>query len=176
VILEQGCGNGHLAKKIVRAKPKKLILLDYYQGNLQCAKNNLTNYGCNLNFIQADLNMKINLPSASVDIVTSSMVLSEIKNFQLAIKETYRLLKRKGSYIIAVIHPAYILKKYLEEKLTGKKARKIIPARNYFDTSKSNFILGLETHKIIEAPHYNRTIENYNQYLEKCRIYLRANL
>ncbi|MCX6746316.1 MAG: class I SAM-dependent methyltransferase [Candidatus Parcubacteria bacterium] len=167
IVLEQGCGNGHLAKKIARAKPKRLILLDYYQGNLQCAKNNLTNCACHLKFIRADLNIKINIPSASVDIVTSSMVLSEIKNFQLAIKDTYRLLKRKGSYIIAVIHPAYILKKYLEEKLTGQKARKIIPTRDYFDSKKSNFILGLETHKIIKAPHFNRTIEDYTNALKK---------
>lgn len=166
VILEQGCGNGHLAKKIVRAKPKKLILLDYFQGNLQCAKNNLANCDCPLKFIRADLNIKINLPSASIDIVTSSMVLSEIMNFRLAIQETYRLLKKNGLYVITVVHPAYTYKNYLQEKLTSRKALKIIPARNYFDSRKSKFILGLETHRIIKAPHYNRTIADYTDALK----------
>ncbi len=166
IILEQGCGNGHLAKKMARSQPKELILLDYFQGNLQCAKNNLPSCNSKLKFFQADLNKKIKLKSNSIGIVTSSMVLSEIQNFQLAIQETYRLLKKNGVYIIAIVHPAFTFKKYLQAKLTGQKSRKIIPPRDYFDSRKSNFILGLETHKIIKAPHYNRTIADYTKALK----------
>ncbi|MCX6744373.1 MAG: class I SAM-dependent methyltransferase, partial [Candidatus Parcubacteria bacterium] len=166
VVLEQGCGNGHLAKKIAQAHPQKLILLDFFPGNLQCAQSNLANANCKLQFLQADLNKKVRLKSASIDIVTSSMVLSEIPNFQLAIKETYRLLKKNGIYVLAVVHPVFTFKKYLQEKLTGEKSKKIIPSRNYFDSRKSDFILGLETHKIIKAPHYNRTIADYTKSLK----------
>jgi len=167
VVMDQGCGNGHLAKKICRCKPKKLILLDFFEGNLLCAAKNLEKNKFPIILKRADLNKKISLPPKSVDIVTSSMVLSEILNYQTAIKETYRLLKRNGIYIIALIHPVYNYKKYLTEKLTGQKSKKITPSRNYFDPRKSNFILGLETHSIIKAPHYNRAIQDYADALSK---------
>src|SRR4030042_2967464 len=83
IILEQGCGNGHLAKKLAQAHPQKLILLDFFPGNLQCAKINLADCDCKLQFLQADLNKKVRLKSASIDTITSSMVLSEIPNLKL---------------------------------------------------------------------------------------------
>lgn len=161
-ILEQGCGNGHLARKLLREKPAKIILLDYYEGNLECARRNMQqDSGCVLEYLQADLNKPIDLESSIADIITSSMVLSEIQDLNTAVNESYRILKKGGSYIFTAIHPAYVLKRYLHEKITGEPSRKILPARNYFDRGRSDFILGLETHAEIKAPHYNRTIQDY---------------
>jgi ubiquinone/menaquinone biosynthesis C-methylase UbiE len=161
VVLEQGCGNGHLARKLARENPAKVVLLDFYEGNLECARRNLESLTSQFMYVQADLNKPLDLESLSIDIVTSSMVLSEIDNLHKAIQETYRILNFGGVYVFTVIHPTYIFKRYLQEKQTGKPNKKVIPARSYFDRERSAFILGVETHAEIRAPHYNRTVQDY---------------
>jgi len=161
IILDQGCGNGHLSKKISSKNPKKIILLDFYEGNLNFAKENLKSIKADFEFKQADFNKKLKLKSSSVDIAVSSFVLSEIEDLKLIMEETYRILKNKGEYVIAVTHPFYDLKHYFYEKITGKASKKIVPVMNYFDKRKSEFVLGVETHEEIRAPHYHRTIEDY---------------
>lgn len=162
VIVDQGCGNGYLALKVAKKLPKKLILVDLFPGNLDFAKRKLYFQKCETKFIQADLNYPSPIMSDSVDIVISSMVLPEIKNYQTVILDTHRILKNNGIYLISLVHPIFVFKKYLEAKFL-KKASKISPPRHYFDNGKSKFILGLDTHKqdLIEAPHYNRTVSDY---------------
>ncbi|MBW2981300.1 class I SAM-dependent methyltransferase [Candidatus Woesearchaeota archaeon] len=165
VVLEQGCGNGHLAKKLAEKRPKKIILLDLYETNLEYARRNLADVACELEFVQADLNRSLSLDSSSVDIVTSSMTLPEIENPKTAIQETFRVLRPGGTYILLVTHPAYALKKYLEEKLTGEPPKKIVPSRDYFDRCKSVFCFTNRDKEKIKAPHYNRTIQDYTDAL-----------
>lgn len=165
VVLEQGCGNGHLAKKISALNPSKIILLDFFESNLEFSKKNLSGANCALEFVKADLNKQLPLASLSVDVITSSMVLSEIEKLDNAVRESNRVLKKDGTFVISIIHPTYCLKKFLFEKLTGKPNKKIIPAVGYFSKSRSDFILGLETHEEIRAPHYNRTIQEYTDSL-----------
>ncbi|MCX6706575.1 MAG: class I SAM-dependent methyltransferase, partial [Candidatus Woesearchaeota archaeon] len=63
VILEQGCGNGHLARKLAREEPAKIILLDLYDGNLECARRNLSSVAGQFDYVQADLNHPLDLES-----------------------------------------------------------------------------------------------------------------
>lgn len=161
IILEQGCGNGHLAKKIAQENPEKMILLDFFQSNLEFSKENLKDNAGHFEYVQSDLNEKLDLPANSIDLVIASMVLTEIENLENAVGETWRILKPNGIYIFTIIHPCYCFKKYLIEKISGVNDKKITPTRSYFEKGKSDFILGLETHEIIKAPHYNRTIQEY---------------
>jgi len=175
VVLDQGCGNGHLAVKIAKFQPKKLILLDLYQGNLDTAKKNLKNIKCPCQFIQANLDQIIKIKSNTIDLVVSSMTLIELKNIDKVIKQTYRILKTKGEYLITTVHPAFSLKKYLQQKYTNKKKQKIIPVRHYFDNRKSQYVFGLDSrHKNFSAPHYSHTIENYIKSLLKARFKITA--
>jgi len=128
---------------------------------LEFARKNLQSIKGQFEYVQADLNNPLNLESLSVDIVTSSMVLSEIDNLHKTIQETYRILNVGGVYIFTVIHPTYVFKRNMQEKQTGKPNKKIIPPRGYFDRERSAFILGVETHAEIRAPHYNRTVQDY---------------
>ena len=161
VVLEQGCGNGHLAKKLARENPKRVVLVDFYEGNLECARRNLKSIDCQFEYVRADLNNPLDLKSSGFDAVTSSMVLSELCNLSTAVRETHRILNAGGVYVLTVTHPAYVFKRYLQERQTGRPNKKIIPARSYFDRQKSEFILGVETHEEIRAPHYHRTIQDY---------------
>ncbi|MFC1598512.1 class I SAM-dependent methyltransferase [Patescibacteria group bacterium] len=168
VVLDQGCGNGHLAVKIAKYHPKKIILLDLYPENLKIAKKNLKNISCPSQFIQTDLNQTIKIKSNTIDLVVSSMTLIELKNINKVIKQTYRILKPNGQYLITTVHPAFSLKKYLQQKYTKEKNQKIIPVRHYFDNRKSQYVFGLDSqHKNFTAPHYSHTIEDYIKSLLK---------
>lgn len=82
-ILDQGCGNGCLSKKISALKPDKIVMLDLFPGNLSYAKKNLSPSKTPVETICADLNKKLFIKSEQFDLIVSSMVLSEIKNLKL---------------------------------------------------------------------------------------------
>ncbi len=166
VVLDQGCGNGQLAKKIIKFCPKEFTLFDLYQGNLDYAKKNLSSLSKDIIFVRGNLNHKTELPSNHYDVLISSMTLPEVKNLKAVIEDSYRILKLNGIYAISVVHPAYSLKMYLKETWLKKKT-KIIPKRHYFDEQKSTFLFGEDTHSdfLFGAPHYNRSIEAYFKVL-----------
>jgi len=162
VVLDQGSGNGHLAAKIAKYQPRKIILLDLYSDNLLIAKKNLKNANCPCQFVQSDLTKTTKVKPNSVDLVISSMTLMELKDIKKVIEQTFKVLKPKGIYLITVVHPIFSLKKYFHQKFTKKKNKKIIPVRDYFDDKKSRYIFGLDSqHKNFSAPHYSHTLENY---------------
>jgi len=165
IILEQGCGNGHLAVKLAAEKPAKIILLDLYESNLEHARRNLADIACELEFMQADLTQPLSICSSSIDVVTSSMVLPEIEDLTTPIQETFRVLRSGGIYVLLTVHPAYALKEYLKEQFTGEPSKKIIPSRDYFDGCKREFCFRNREENQIRAPHYNRTIQDYADVL-----------
>ncbi len=167
VVVDGGCGNGHLSKKIAKRKPKKIFLLDYYEGNLKFARKNLIGLKGNFKFIQADFQKSIRLDSEIADYVISSFVLNELENIKKINKETFRILKPGGFYVIAVLHPLYDLTQYLSEKLTGQSSKKLKPTLSYFEKGKSSFVFNPGTIYEITAPNYHRTIEDYFFSLKK---------
>lgn len=97
-VLDQGCGNGHFAKKLAQKNPSKIILLDLYEGNLEFARKNLSACDGEFEFKQCDLNSPLELKSEIIDCIVSSFVLSEIAELSLAVNETFRILKKDGSF------------------------------------------------------------------------------
>ncbi len=164
-VLDLGCGNGRFGAILLDTyglDMKKLILVDKHPANLEYARKNLGLQKCLCEFVQADFEgMAESLDSDIADIVISANTFCEIEDIDNALKETYRITKPGGIFVMATVHPAYSLKKYLEAKLTGGSAKKIVPARHYFDNAPAEFVMGAGSDKEVRAPHYTRTVQVY---------------
>src|SRR5262249_13560880 len=106
-VVDLGCGNGYLGPVFLRKGAKKAILVDVSEANIENAKRR--NSSTKIDFLCQDATKKWKIPSNTIDVIFSDMMLNEVKNIQMPVKEAARVLKRGGKLIFAVTHPAWDL-------------------------------------------------------------------
>jgi len=168
VILELGCGNGYLAKKLLEKNPKKVILMDISKYNIQFAKERIC-YD-RVEFIITDATLSWPISDNSVDIIYSNMMLNEVSNINTPIKEAFRVLKKKGSFIFSVTHPSWDLFVFAQEKC-GKESKKIKELGGYFRRGYAKYIMGSDSktkpelsrefNQDFEVEHFQRPLSDY---------------
>lgn len=142
VVLDLGCGNGYLGPRFLKAGVKKVILMDISPHNIRFAKE--ATQSKKAVFIQQDATKKWKVPSNSLDIVFTDMMLNEVENVKTPLKEAFRCLKSGGQIIAAVTHPAWDLYEFALEK--AKKPTGILKgAGPYFFRGQSKFVMGTQT-------------------------------
>jgi ubiquinone/menaquinone biosynthesis C-methylase UbiE len=95
-ILDAGCGSGYSTKLILETfKPSKIIAFDYMQDQITLA----TKRGLPVNFYVGDMR-KIDVATGSVDATFIFGVLHHIPNWQDAIAEVARTLKKDGVLLV----------------------------------------------------------------------------
>jgi len=105
VIADIGCGTGRHWKKILQAKPSKLLGYDLSKKMLGVLKEK---------FPQAEVDLVKNhllpLPAQSVDVIFSTLMIAYIKNLETNFKEWDRILKPGGEILITEYHPEILVK------------------------------------------------------------------
>ena len=156
-ILDLGSGSGVFAR-MLQKKGAKVTAVDGSKKLLEIAKKQ--NKDKKITFLEIDLNKKSNLANKHFDLVTSLYAIMDIENYQNVIKESFRVLKSGGKFIIAIPHPCFSHPTiYLKKRLLGR-----------INTNWSKIICGnyLERKKIIkhlvgcyETNYYHRTLGDY---------------
>lgn len=168
VILELGCGNGYLGKNFLKQNPRRLIMSDISQHNLEYASQKCKDD--RIEFHLHDATERWDFKSSFFDVIYSNMLLNEINNIKVPISETYRTLKKGGIFVFSVTHPAWDLYAYAQEK-AGIKSKKFKGLKGYFyrgwapyimgSDSKTNPNLAKKYNKEFEVEHYHRPISDY---------------
>lgn len=166
-VLDLGCGNGYLGPVFIKKGAKKVILVDISKENLEIAKRRNPNK--KVSFIHQDATKRWKVPSGSVDVIFSDMMLNEIENIRAPFREAARILKKRGKFVFAVTHPAWDLFEYARKKFTGISP--IIPeAKPYFERGYNHFVMstdslkpppGREYQAAYNVEHFQRPLEDY---------------
>jgi ubiquinone/menaquinone biosynthesis C-methylase UbiE len=172
VVLELGCGNGYLAPKLLKQSPKRIIMMDISEHNLEHAKAR-----CNdpkISFLLHDATEPWKVGSSNIDIVYSNMMLNEVENIKTPIEEGFRVLRGGGVFVFSVTHPAWDLFVYAQEK-AGLPSKKIKDLGGYFWRGFSKFIMSGDSrnkpelrekyNQEFEVEHYHRPIADYFEQL-----------
>jgi ubiquinone/menaquinone biosynthesis C-methylase UbiE len=156
-ILDIGCGSGVFAR-MLKKNGAQVFAADGSKKLLEIAEKD--NKDKKITYLNIDLNKKNNLNSRYFDFVTSVHAVMDIENYQNVIKESFRVLKSGGKFIIAIPHPCFshpII--YLKKKLLGRinnKWSKIFWS-SYFERKKVNkYLVGS-----YKTNYYHRTIGDY---------------
>lgn len=168
IVLELGCGNGYLANTFIHKKAKKVYLLDKSPHNIQFAQEQTKDE--RVKFVCADV-MKSWPVKESVDVIYSSMLFVEVADIKKPFTQAYKKLKKGGSFIFSVVHPAWDLY-YFALDTHGIKQDKVHGLKGYFTRGWAKFVMYVDpisgpslSHKYGKenflVPHYHRTIEDY---------------
>lgn len=128
-ILDAGCGNGYLVKKLAK-HAKKIVGIDSSRKLLDYAVKNVGEIK-NTELIFSDLLQKLPFIDESFDVIIANMILQYLPKIDNFISETVRILKNKGILIIIIDHPAHSLF-YRAQELIGRKNEKFLSSNNYF--------------------------------------------
>lgn len=104
-ILDAGCGEGYLSR-ILAGKGAEVVAVDYSQKMLEIARKR-TPDGYNITYYYGNCEALHVLERETFDIVVSNMVLQDLKEYEKAIKEMYRLLVKGGGCVFSILHPCF---------------------------------------------------------------------
>lgn len=101
-VLELGCAAGHLTRELVQAGAE-VVALDKSERMVEHARQLLDGRA---RIEVADLNHTLSMvESASMDLVSASLVLHYLPDWQGVISEVHRVLKPGGALVVSVHHP-----------------------------------------------------------------------
>ncbi len=176
-ILDFGCGNGYLLKKLNIYNPKKVYGIDTSKLMIDKAKDNLKETG----FLSVQNIEKTNFKNNSFDLVISRFSLHYLKTFNKAYIEINRILKKNGCLILVVSHPItdlffkknndYFNQEVINLKLYNNKVNIKYPSHSLDDYLNSIFLDNFKLVNFFES----KDIEiNSNKYKIPGLIFIKA--
>lgn len=101
-VLDIGCGAGGFASACLDQGAAKVVGLDVSKNMIELAKK--TYHNQNLSFIQAAIE-QYELEPQSYDLITSSLALHYVENFEAAIAKISSALAHQGTLLFSINHP-----------------------------------------------------------------------
>lgn len=154
-ILDAGCGNGYLLKKLSK-DAKTVIGADFSQSMLSIAQKN-TGLLKNIVYKMIDFTQPFPMESQSIDVVIANMMPQYLPTLSVFAAESSRILTQDGVYIMVIDHPGHALFARAQE-LIGVKDGKFITSASYF-TDGIRKKKSLWDKAVLE--YYHRPIKNY---------------
>ena len=111
-ILEIGCGTGKNTSFLVQIG-KRVEAVDFSEGMLAKAREKVD--AGNVRFSQMDITQPWKFESQSFDLIVCNLVLEHIKDLEFVFRETARMAKPQGRFLVNELHPF--------RQYEGKKAR-----------------------------------------------------
>lgn len=142
-ILDAGCGQGYLSRKLAK-KEAKVTGLEPAEGLINYAIERENKEKLGIAYIRADLS-KWNDKSNYYDVVISNMVFMDIPDYKPAMKNCVTVLKPKGLFIFSISHPCFDVEEGWEEE------RPYVKVKNYFDEYKIHNYIGYSFHHMLST-------------------------
>ena len=105
-VLDAGCGNGYLSRRLARAGAS-VTGVDFSEPFIEYCNERENQDSQGITFLQASLDDLSVLEDGIFDLVVSNIVMVDVVNFQRAFQEISRVLKDDGRFIWSSTHPVF---------------------------------------------------------------------
>lgn len=105
-VLDLGCGNGYLARKLAR-EGARVTAVDSSLRMLEKAKAHDPADSLKVKYVHSDARLLSGIADASFDLVYASMSLMDIEEAEAAIGEVSRVLRGGGRFVASISHPCF---------------------------------------------------------------------
>jgi len=104
-ILDAGCGEGYLARTLAKLG-HKVWAIDFCPGLIKAAERLEKKELLGVKYFLEDFR-KTHFLNSSFDVVFSHQTINEVGNPKKALREFYRILKKRGRVILLFLHPCF---------------------------------------------------------------------
>jgi len=105
-VLDLGCGNGYVARRMARAGAR-VTGVDASPAMVERARAHEARQPLGITYLVADAARLDALASSSYDLVVSNMVLMNVEHAEGAIHEASRVLRPGGRFVASLSHPCF---------------------------------------------------------------------
>jgi len=106
-VVEIGCGNGYFSRVLAKSGAK-VTAFDVSTEMIAIASTEEKKKPLGIVYLHRDAARLHEIKSGSFDIAVANMVLMDIANIEVAIKEIGRVLKPSGRLVFSILHPAFM--------------------------------------------------------------------
>ncbi len=164
-ILDAGCGNGYLSRKLSRMGAH-VVGVDFTRSFIDYANQRESELKLGTRFQQASLDDLSDFESGMFDIVVSNVVMVDVVNFQQAFIEISRVLKDDGRFIWSNTHPVFGGLRAFDPRLPSDSPRNeeryLKMLERYYDSGGT--LLEWDGHRVWQI---DRTLEEYSRALRE---------
>jgi ubiquinone/menaquinone biosynthesis C-methylase UbiE len=165
LVLDLACGEGYNTR-ILAGKGAKITGVDFSTKMIELAKIEETKKKFGIDYYIADAADLSMFPNDHFDLVSCSMALQDIKNYEKAISEVARILKSKSRFVFSIPHPCF--------EMVVDKGNRISTTEKYFGAAEDHIHWKMERLlKPFESTSFHRTLTEYFNALYKNRLLVR---
>jgi ubiquinone/menaquinone biosynthesis C-methylase UbiE len=145
-VLDLGCGNGYLSRRLARTGAK-VTAVDDSRRMIRNAQAHDPKNSLGVRYVRAQASRLTMFPAAKFDLVFANMSLDDIEDAENAVKEVSRVLRSGGRFVASISHPCFEVgfnSAWVAEKAPGRPPvvhRKIRGYRDLF-AEKAQWNLG----------------------------------
>jgi len=105
-ILDLGCGNGYLSRRLAR-QGGRITALDSSLRMIRNARSHDSKNSLKITYVHAEASKLVSIEEESFDLVFANMSLMDIQDGKGAINEVARVLKKGGRFVASICHPCF---------------------------------------------------------------------
>jgi ubiquinone/menaquinone biosynthesis C-methylase UbiE len=167
-VLDLGCGNGYLARRLARAGAA-VVGIDRSAELLAQARRSERAEPLGITYLRSDAEHLDRLKDASFDLAFSNMALMDIKNAGGAIREVGRVVRPGGRFVFSISHPCFDVdtrSTWIEEITAGRRGSKVFrKVTGYREIHSDRYDWALERGGTATTVGYHRPLEWYARVL-----------
>ena len=103
-VLDLACGQGFFTRTLAK-KGAKVVAVEISEGMLGRAAEAEERERLGIRYLRMDATKLEGIRAGSFDAVSCNMALHDIEHANLAMKESFRALRRGGSFVFSILHP-----------------------------------------------------------------------
>ncbi len=171
-ILDAGCGSGYLAR-ILAGRGALVFGVDLSNGLLSMARQEEARDPMGITYREGDLAELFFLKDSSFDAAVSNIVLQDVRRYEAAVAEVFRILRPEGRFVFTITHPAF-------DRPPGEWVRE--PEDSERVEEWGGFVMGeyFDRHAVSWAPHgkpgaigFHRPLRDYFEALSNSGFVVR---
>ncbi|MDG6939970.1 MAG: class I SAM-dependent methyltransferase [Nitrososphaerota archaeon] len=105
-VLDLGCGNGYLARRLARTGAR-VTAVDSSSRMIRNARAHDPEDALKVRYVHSDASRLVGVEDASFDLVFANMSLMDIEDAGGAVGEVGRVLRRGGRFVASICHPCF---------------------------------------------------------------------
>ena len=164
IVLDLACGEGYNTRILAR-KGAKVTGVDRSKKLINLARTEERRERLGIRYRRTDANRLKGISDNSFDLVTCFMALQDIEDYEGAVAEAARILKRGGRFVFSIQHPCF-------EKLVVNGAR-ISATEKYFDKIEYPIEWNMERlRRKLKTVSFHKTLTDYSLALAKSGLFI----